>query len=674
MGNYNCQECIDKEVNILNELLLKNNIFSNDSIEQDNANLTQISHIKNINSSKDDLRKALKKTNLSEKQKNFAQKILNENIDDSSDLEEDNNIIKLRVEKNNKTDENINNNNENDKINEEHEKIIEDQKEQILEQEKIIEDYKIKQLLLEEQQIKLKEEEEYLKKQIEQAQKNEEGTNDEQQQENFEELGINNLESPKIENENGEYFENEENNEQIIDNQEQENNENENEMVHEQISVINPENNSINFLTQNLHQKNIENEEEKKYMEEEESLNIQPQQIINYNNYIQYQNQIQQQYNEGIELRHKQPQHHQSQRFKVETYEPIEQVNKNNDDNDIDETNINENEDVNLYEKIKKNSIEPRDNIKSNRRKSIPKKDEEDINDINNYINYVQEKVVLRERIPKDNEKSNINYKYKISFEEENKMNFRNREEKENIKKTGPLDSKRSDLEQKFNKKENIFIFNKKGSIKQKNKTILNRNDMKEEEAFESQDIKINEKKIKANPISSAISKGILNEYNYIQQQQQNNEPYLESHDYFIKKEILNPSITTNQYYPPQDSEKNYIASNNNMNNLENYESREKEVNIMATSNQFNENVVTLAPSSDQVVEKNSNGPIIPPKGNEVQQYDYVEFQQSSQKDYDMTFSERDNPLIYSDDKGNMNYLERQYAAYENRMNNNNDY
>ena len=44
---------------------------------------------------------------------------------------------------------------------------------------------------------------------------------------------------------------------------------------------------------------------------------------------------------------------------------------------------------------------------------------------------------------------------------------------------------------------------------------------------------------------------------------------------------------------------------------------------------------------------------------------------QPSQKEYDITMSEKDNPLVYSDDKGNMNYLEKKYAAYQSRMNQN---
>ena len=62
-------------------------------------------------------------------------------------------------------------------------------------------------------------------------------------------------------------------------------------------------------------------------MEEQESSNILQQQRMNYDNYIEYQNQIQQLYNKGIELGQVQP-----QKFKVETYEPIEPGSKNNND------------------------------------------------------------------------------------------------------------------------------------------------------------------------------------------------------------------------------------------------------------------------------------------------------------------------------------------------------
>ena len=34
----------------------------------------------------------------------------------------------------------------------------------------------------------------------------------------------------------------------------------------------------------------------------------------------------------------------------------------------------------------------------------------------------------------------------------------------------------------------------------------------------------------------------------------------------------------------------------------------------------------------------------------------------------EMTISDKENPLFYSDDKGNMNYLEKRYEAYKNKF------
>lgn len=135
MGNYNCQECVDKEVNIINELLLDNKFFGNDSIDEDNQK------IKNLRASKEDLKKAIENTNLSKEQKNYVQKMLNDNeLLESQGLDQ----IKFRISKNSSSNEN--NYNENI-ISHEQQKIIENQKEQILEQQKVIEEYKKQQLL-----------------------------------------------------------------------------------------------------------------------------------------------------------------------------------------------------------------------------------------------------------------------------------------------------------------------------------------------------------------------------------------------------------------------------------------------------------------------------------------------------------------------------------------------
>lgn len=208
--------------------------------------------------------------------------------------------------------------------------------------------------------------------------------------------------------------------------------------------------------------------------------------------------------------------------------------------------------------------------------------------------------------------------------------------------------------------------------------------------SYESEQIEIQKNNnIIKNPIAGAISTAVLNQNNYIQQQQQQIEgPYSQSQYHFVKKEILNPTnqdyfiqqqynsndiINTQQYYSPRLNEMNNRTLNKEMNNVENYEN---EINVASSGSQFDRNVVDLGPQSNQVVEINTNssGQIFSPQGYEEQQYDYAEYQQTSQKEFDITLSDRDNPLIYSDDKGNMNFLERQYAAYQDRMNNNNDY
>ena len=131
MGNYNCQECVSKEVNIINELLLDTNIFSSDE--------SQIEETKTFESKKKpkkikqipsqvDIKKLMENKDLSEDQKRFVEKIINKN---SIDL--------YLSEKQ-----------------EEQKNIIEKQKEQIIAQQKIIEEYKLKQIVFEKNQDKNK--------------------------------------------------------------------------------------------------------------------------------------------------------------------------------------------------------------------------------------------------------------------------------------------------------------------------------------------------------------------------------------------------------------------------------------------------------------------------------------------------------------------------------------
>ena len=133
MGNYNCQECVSKEVNIINELLLDTNIFSSDE--------SQIEETKTFESKKKpkkikqipsqvDIKKLMENKDLSEDQKRFVEKIINKNS------------IDLYLKYSEKQEKQKN--------------IIEKQKEQIIAQQKIIEEYKLKQIVFEKNQDKNK--------------------------------------------------------------------------------------------------------------------------------------------------------------------------------------------------------------------------------------------------------------------------------------------------------------------------------------------------------------------------------------------------------------------------------------------------------------------------------------------------------------------------------------
>ena len=85
MGNYNCQECITKEANLINELLLDSNLLSSEdqSITESKTHESKIRPKKSNKShshpSQEDLKKLLKEKNLSKEQKKFVEKIINKN-------------------------------------------------------------------------------------------------------------------------------------------------------------------------------------------------------------------------------------------------------------------------------------------------------------------------------------------------------------------------------------------------------------------------------------------------------------------------------------------------------------------------------------------------------------------------------------------------------------------
>ena len=85
MGNYNCQECITKEANLINELLLDSNLLASEdqSITESKTHESKIRPKKSNKShshpSQEDLKKLLKEKNLSKEQKKFVEKIINKN-------------------------------------------------------------------------------------------------------------------------------------------------------------------------------------------------------------------------------------------------------------------------------------------------------------------------------------------------------------------------------------------------------------------------------------------------------------------------------------------------------------------------------------------------------------------------------------------------------------------
>lgn len=127
MGNYNCQECVSKEINIINELLLDTNLLSiqEPPIEETKTYESKIKPKKVVRQvpSQEDIKKLMESKDLSEEQKKFVEKIIKKNS------------LELYLKNNDKQ--------------EEQNKIIERQKDQILAQQKLIEEYKQKQKILE---------------------------------------------------------------------------------------------------------------------------------------------------------------------------------------------------------------------------------------------------------------------------------------------------------------------------------------------------------------------------------------------------------------------------------------------------------------------------------------------------------------------------------------------
>ena len=196
----------------------------------------------------------------------------------------------------------------------------------------------------------------------------------------------------------------------------------------------------------------------------------------------------------------------------------------------------------------------------------------------------------------------------------------------------------------------------------------------------------------------------VLNQPNYIQKEKEDISNQNQNQYRFVIKEVMPSDYSGReqnqvQYYQQKQqinqnnnnqikknnqvqklspiNEMNNAALNHNLQRLENYEDDSRQ---MTSENITGRNAVTFGPYLNEVEEINnaySSGTIINHKDNqEIQEksdYNYDFNQQSSQKEYDITLSDKENTLIYSDEKGNMNYLEKRYMAYQNKKNRYND-
>ncbi len=712
MGNYKCSECIEKEVNIINELLLDNKYFRSDSLDKEKGIPSQLSKINDLRASREDLKKAIENTNLSQEQKNFVHKMLEEN-----ELLENEGIesLKLRIGKNNTSNENT--------VSEDQKKIIEDQNKQLLEQKKMIEKNKI---LLNEQEKKLKEEEAFLKKQIEQGlamqgkkKEEEEKDNnmkDEQDKQRMQGIQIRTLEPPKRENVANEKEEEEQNIDKDKDINKQGNiqqieieinkeeneanieteNKNENENDNDNDNDNENEDDNMQDLRKNI--RPIRREKEEDYYEEdeqeqemEEEKEEESPNIENSGNKLLLEQRNEQIFNENqnilgaIEQQMINP--YQSQKFKIETYEPIEQGPKNAYGNDDNINEINDEEDKNYnqindnygnndnnykykYVKMEMRQSEPKDRKKTDIKKQIIQKE------VNNQINYNNNNDSDLHIGPKDSDRNNNNnnnrnssnykeIKFKGSFNDE-LMNANRAElfESMNAFKEGPRDSKRKSLQQNNNlNNDNQYNFRnnalerEKQNLLKKRQLFLERNEITVDELNNNN----NFFNIEANPISTSTSNAILTDNNNLMQKNENGPNYQREYR-FVKKEIINPS------------EEEYIMHSQHQ-ELNNYNQNQQQMNYSPKFSGVN-NAVGLNISNNQNMNNLDNKQLNDNRHENMMSSLQREFDsnlnmQPSQKEYDITMSEKDNPLVYSDDKGNMNYLEKKYAAYQSRMNQN---
>lgn len=590
MGNLNCKECFGRDSSFKNEMLLAK-ISNNNQFDQnisrnrrdDQLKVLKLKEIENHINNERNINSIPPKLFESKKQKKVSYNTLRKEERDNNNLlkTELNKIREINVDKSNSDDLS---------------KIIESQKEKIIAQEKLIEEYKYKQNLLEKWQ-----------EQLEQTQ-----TKIREQQSLLNLQGIENNKTYMIPyiTQNDEDIENNE----IIKTSPTDMTGYKKKLMPSkstpklQIGVRNIKN-DYNFLNLDKFERTLETKS-------------------NFNNERIYQNdegQIEENDNyERVddfdeEDDDKINQQRQSQRFKIETYEPIEVGNKNENDEIIKDYKINEN----LF-------LEPRDSTKLNQKKgSIPKSNYNKKN-----TKKIYDKMNKRDKGPRDSGNSGIKINFRGTFENKNMNNI-------NI---GPRDSKRkNDNELNYNM-DNIeipYIIDNNDVIG-KNKIKNNNDDDEVKEVLIEQQEQFNNEQKNMNIFKNNNNIYIPNDYFFNQQQE---SPKFNSR--------YNESMNSSMQNEENIEMKTEIGKYRNAETYGPYLNEADDINVVISADHINYNGDNQG--QEQINKELDNEYYI----NNINDVEIIDNNNTG------------NPLIYDDNKINMNFFNNKNEYYQEQSSNN---
>ena len=590
MGNLNCKECFGRDSSFKNEMLLAK-ISNNNQFDQnisrnrrdDQLKVLKLKEIENHINNERNINGIPPKLFESKKQKKVSYNTLRKEERDNNNLlkTELNKIREINVDKSNSDDLS---------------KIIESQKEKIIAQEKLIEEYKYKQNLLEKWQ-----------EQLEQTQ-----TKIREQQSLLNLQGIENNKTYMIPyiTQNDEDIENNE----IIKTSPTDMTGYKKKLMPSkstpklQIGVRNIKN-DYNFLNLDKFERTLETKS-------------------NFNNERIYQNdegQIEENDNyERVddfdeEDDDKINQQRQSQRFKIETYEPIEVGNKNENDEIIKDYKINEN----LF-------LEPRDSTKLNQKKgSIPKSNYNKKN-----TKKIYDKMNKRDKGPRDSGNSGIKINFRGTFENKNMNNI-------NI---GPRDSKRkNDNEFNYNM-DNIeipYIIDNNDVIG-KNKIKNNNDDDEVKEVLIEQQEQFNNEQKNMNIFKNNNNIYIPNDYFFNQQQE---SPKFNSR--------YNESMNSSMQNEENIEMKTEIGKYRNAETYGPYLNEADDINVVISADHISYNGDNQG--QEQINKELDNEYYI----NNINDVEVIDNNNTG------------NPLIYDDNKINMNFFNNKNEYYQEQSSNN---